>query len=569
MVKRWHGTGAFEVLTSKGRFLQYGDIIDGRTSQNDALPAYDARIRSNFVNNPNRAEVYFFGTTHVAIGFSDLSSLLSATIQDKTSNSVGPLRFVGIEMSEVCSRQVSQMLGSSDVSISSVMEVWLSSTWSETTLADFRESFDTILTSLQGRNENLKVVSYLKHWALAETISAAKARSEFFLNLERYNVKSLMAPASFRREIDRLDLLQYMLTGEVRLTSDVSNVLEKEHAGISATQTKIGSVTMWNVPSGAPPLKEDVAFNTVDFMALLEDYAERQSKQKHSVDRLPVANLIVIHIMKNPQRLRELMQTHRLTIDVMYRVVKAVHGDAATDPVNHELLARIAMMRPCTISWSNVLDCLLPEDFHDLARRCSMYGDCMHCGCSMRWPTQVYGASIIDLDPEYCKQRIDTTLDTALCFSTSSGPSAIPSAMELFKMMGLDKPVSLPFREHLLNATGYALAHVYKQHWIDLFMKTGELTATAARRLGTSCTPSNSGLQRGTIDLSMPSPLYRTSLTLYMSWCYDPELRLQGANNPLDLGAVTDKDMMADMLQYLRVEERQQLWKDMAAGSTK
>ncbi|KAG6954858.1 hypothetical protein JG688_00012149 [Phytophthora aleatoria] len=326
---------------------------------------------------------------------------------------------------------------------------------------------------------------------------------------------------------------------------------------------------MWNVPSGAPPLKEDVAFNTVDFMALLEDYAERQSKQKHSVDRLPVANLIVIHIMKNPQRLRKLMQTHRLTIDVMYRVVKAVHGDAATDPVNQELLARIAMMRPYTISWSNILDCFLPEDFHDLARRCSMYGDCMHYGCSMRWPTQVYGASIIDLDPEYCKQRIDTTLDTALCFSTSSGPSAIPSAIELFKMMGLDKPVSLPFREHLLNATGYALAHVYKQHWIDLFMKTGELTATAARRLGTSCTPSNSGLQRGTIDLSMPSPLYRTSLTLYMSWCYDPELRLQGANNPLDLGAVTDKDMMADMLQYLRVEERQQLWKDMAAGSTK
>ncbi|KAG6954857.1 hypothetical protein JG688_00012148 [Phytophthora aleatoria] len=150
---------------------------------------------------------------------------------------------------------VAQMLGSSDVSISSVMEVWLSSTWSETTLADFRESFDTILTSLQGRNKNLKVVSYLKHWALAETISAAKARSEFFLNLERYNVKSLMAPASFRREIDRLDLLQYMLTGEVRVTSNVSNVLEKEHAGIFATQTKSKSGSRSRTGKRKPPSK--------------------------------------------------------------------------------------------------------------------------------------------------------------------------------------------------------------------------------------------------------------------------------------------------------------------------
>ncbi|ETO82310.1 hypothetical protein F444_03535 [Phytophthora nicotianae P1976] len=593
LVKRWHGTEALEVLQSKGKFLKYGDIIDGRTSESDALPAYDARIRSNFVNNPNRAEVYFFGSTHVAIGFNDLSSLLSAKIQDKTSSSTGPLRFEGIEMSEFAvakCKVVAQMLGSPDVSIASVMEVWLSSTWSETTLADFRKSLDTVLAAMKGTHENPKVVSYLKHWASTETISAAKARSEFFLNMERYNVKTLMAPASFCRQIDRLDLIQYMLTGEVRVSSNASNVLEKEQTGYVATNSKrksgskkpnrrknskqeaellVGSVTMWNVPSGAPPLEEDFAFNTVDFMTLLEDFAERQRKQKHSVDRLSVADLFVIHIMKNLQRLRDLIQAHKLTINVMYGVVKAVRGKAANDPVNQELLARIAMMHPYTISWSNVLDYFLPDDFHDLARRCSMYGDCMHYGYSMNWPTQVYGASIIDYDPKYCKQVIDTTLDTALCFSTSSGPSAVPSSMQLFKMMGLDKLVTLPFREHPLNATGYVLAHVYKQHWIDHYMKTGELTGTAAFRLGASYTPSNSGLQMGTMDLSMPSPLYRTSLTLYMSWCYDPELRLQGANNPLELGAATDKDMMADMLKYLTVEERQKFWKDMGAGSTK
>ncbi|ETL47417.1 hypothetical protein L916_02837 [Phytophthora nicotianae] len=241
LVKRWHGTEALEVLQSKGKFLKYGDIIDGRTSQSDALPAYDARIRSNFVNNPNRAEVYFFGSTHVAMGFNDLSSLLSAKIQDKTSSSTGPLRFEGIEMSEFAvakCKVVAQMLGSPDVSIASVMEVWLSSTWSETTLAAFRKSLDTVLAAMKGTHENPKVVSYLKHWASTETISAAKARSEFFLNIERYNVKTLMAPASFCRQIDRLDLIQYILTGEVRVSSNASNVLEKEQTGYVATNSK-------------------------------------------------------------------------------------------------------------------------------------------------------------------------------------------------------------------------------------------------------------------------------------------------------------------------------------------
>lgn len=331
----------------------------------------------------------------------------------------------------------------------------------------------------------------------------------------------------------------------------------------------VGSVTMWNVPSGAPPLEEDVAFNTVDFMTLVEDYAERQKKQKQSVDRLSVADLFVIHTMQNLTRLRELILSNKLTIEVMYGVVKAVRGDAVNDPVNEDLLSRIAMMRPYTISWSNVLDYFLPEDFHALARRCSKYGDCMHYGYSMNWPTQVFGASIIDYDPADCKQLIDTTLDTALGFDTSSGSSSVPSSMELFKMMGLDKLVVLPFREHPLNSTGFALAHVYKQHWIDHFMKKGKLTAKAARRLGTSCAPSNSGLQMGTMDLAMPSPLYRSSLTLYMSWCYDPELRLQAANNPLELGAATDRHMMSEFMKHLSVEERQELWKDLEAGSIK
>ncbi|KAF1783645.1 Tetratricopeptide-like helical domain [Phytophthora cactorum] len=365
MVKRWHGTAALQILQSKGASLRYGDIIDARVK---ALPEYDARIRSNFANNPNRAEVYFFGTTHVAIGFNDFSSLVCASLHDK-ADSAGPLRFCGFEMSEFAvakCKVVAHMLGSPSISIYSVMEVWLSSTWSETTLSDFRKSVKAVLESLNGQKENAKVISYLKYWTMTETISAAKARSEFFLNMERYNKKALHAVCCFRREIDRLDLTEYLLTGEIRASS-------------------FGDV---ECASWRSPLEEDIAFNTVEFMDILEEYAERQKKQKDAIHRLSVTDLFVMYISRNLLRLRDLMVANKLTIEVTYGVVKAVRGAAANDAENRKLLSQIAALRPYTISWSNVLDYFLPDDFHDLARRCSVHGDCMYYGYSMNWTTK-------------------------------------------------------------------------------------------------------------------------------------------------------------------------------------
>lgn len=36
------------------------------------------------------------------------------------------------------------------------------------------------------------------------------------------------------------------------------------------------------------------------------------------------------------------------------------------------------------------------------------------------------------------------------------------------------------------------------------------------------------------MPLSVPSPLYRASATLYKSWSYDPDLRLKAAPNPYE-----------------------------------
>lgn len=72
----------------------------------------------------------------MAIGFTDFSGLLTASFSDE-SKSIAPLRWVGFDMSEFTvakCKVVAHMLGSWTVPISSMMEVWLSSTWSEMTL---------------------------------------------------------------------------------------------------------------------------------------------------------------------------------------------------------------------------------------------------------------------------------------------------------------------------------------------------------------------------------------------------------------------------------------------------
>ncbi|KAF1785797.1 Tetratricopeptide-like helical domain [Phytophthora cactorum] len=494
-VKRWHGMAVMEFLRARGA-INHGEIIDGREGL-DHVPSYHAKTRCNFSNNVSRADIYYFDSTHVAIGFNDFSSLLAATLC-KNSSRDGPLRYVGFEMSEFAvakCKVVGRMLGSPSVSISSVMEVWLSSTWSETTLKDFRESLNSILASPQERTENPKVLSYLKHWASAETISAAESRSQFLSNLEKHSSRILPALCCFRRQIDRLDLTQYMLSGEIRASSDVMNLVEKEQpgatktkngaAGMSSSKKKrnrkkkkagkgqsakstspaplVGNLTMWNVPTDSAPLDDDIALNTVDFMSLVEDYVEREKRQKNSTNCLSVVDLFVIHILKNLHRLRGLMLTNKLTIEVNYGVVKAVRGD---DPANQALLTRIAEMRPQTMSWSNLLDYFSLEDFHDLARRCSMHGDCMHYGYSTNWPAQVFGASMIDYHPRNARMMIDAVLNSVLGFSSEA--LAVPSIVDMLTKENLDKLLFLPFREPPLDATAYVLAQMLSV--VDLFI---------------------------------------------------------------------------------------------------
>ncbi|KAK1933803.1 hypothetical protein P3T76_011563 [Phytophthora citrophthora] len=576
MMKRWHGTGALEIMRARGG-VRLGDIVDGREARGDYQPRYEAHTRASFANNPSRPEVYYFGSTHVAIGFCDFSSLLAATLCEKPSTN-GPLRYVGFDMSEFAvakGKVVAKMLKSPTISVSSVMEVWLSTTWSDTTLKDFRECVDAVLESMNEQHENSTVLAYVRHWVTAEPVSAAEAHCAFWGDLVKHNKAALGSLCSFHRQIDRLDLTEYMLSGEIRASVDVLKLVEKERPGAVDVRTKskkkrdrkkkkktttksepatptslVGNLTMFNVPAGSPPLNDDIAFNTVDFCILLEDFIQREKKDKRSTSGLSVVDLFLIHILKNLNRLRGLMQRNQLRIEVHYGVLKAVRGEAVNDHVNQQLLTRIARMRPDSISWSNIVDYFLPDDFHDLARRCSMFGNCMHYGYSMNWPTQVCGLSVIDLGKEEFQGLLNYVIDSALGFISDLPPAPIPmiDMVDMLKVLGLDNLLVLPFREHPLNNTAYVLAQLFNDEWTDHFMKKGVLTAEAKRRLGAMTTLSNSGLQMGAMEIPLPCPLNRSSLTLQMSWCYDPRVHLV-PNNQSE-ATPEDMAMLARLMEH-------------------
>ena len=77
---------------------------------------YDPFSLSPFSNALNREEVFMAGTTHIAVGFVDLGSLLTCILLDEDPDiGTGPLRWIGIDSQPYCVAKtlvIAQMLRS-------------------------------------------------------------------------------------------------------------------------------------------------------------------------------------------------------------------------------------------------------------------------------------------------------------------------------------------------------------------------------------------------------------------------------------------------------------------------
>jgi len=517
-LKRWNGPFVLkEVLT--GAPLQPGQVVDVR---HKCGSHYAENIRSNFANNPNGQVCMFHGTTHIAIGFNDLGALLNLKVGQPCEKELQgkPMTFLGLDMNEFSvakSLVVAELLGS-DCPLKALLQVWFSSSWTRATAEHFRNASKACLSRMlkdkgkcRSRTKSLQIYSegvanYLKHWTIALPISAEQARHKW-LSLAARDDSSFSGLTSCARQVDRLALAGYRLTGEV----------------LGGDSAEVGSLAMWSVPEGSPPLVADSIFN----MYLVPVFVESHKKKP----ALSMVDLFVDIVLGHLETLRGLVKTGTLHIDLYVGKLEPLGASNQGDTLADD----IASLRPYTFSWSNVIDYFELPKFHDLARHLSQHGDAMHSAYSMNWFAEVFGVSIGD--HLLGTPTLNPVSHLGMIFAPPSSPEARKKLQEVnvfldkltsshdtaLKAGGLDTLFSIPYFTTPINTLGWSLAAAMYPKWLDHFYAQ----ASTAKMTHCKRTPANMGLERAAEAEQVLTicPLQDSTCAVYMTWGYDPQLK--------------------------------------------
>ncbi|KAL7544104.1 hypothetical protein ACHAXR_013582 [Thalassiosira sp. AJA248-18] len=541
IIKRWHGTAGLSLISERPEeYAQLGAILDVRHLKPKSCSSYDDRIRSNFVNCPDRSEAFYEGT-HLAIGFNDLNFLMNCKwVKSQEEEHTGnPSHFVGLEMNPfnvAKSLVIAEMLANPSIRLQNILQSWYSTVWSRHTLADFRECVKLVLEKGEKKiashrnNEeghdwykignfsaenvsNAKVSSYLSHWLSCEPVSFKEARRLWLDNTVKQNIKLFNSISSCKRSKDRLALAHYFLTGEVfGDTNFQANSLNS-----------VGSLPFWQCPEGSPPIEEESMFNTF----VLEDLLATFSEDK----RRTLVQSFEARALSKLEDIRTRVLSKKLTIELYVGIVKPLSQDDGHSLV-HFIVNRI---QPRTIGWSNVIDYMELRDLHDLGRAMSPDGNITHYGYSMNWCSEVFGANIFDYQMTKNYEGANVILDLALGENFSGNNElAINVLKEYGAVVGADEVFHFPDYDTPMNSTSYVAAKMTREYWVEHFFV---MMAKSVGRVGDSMrsspvfrfTPSNHGsnrMQRVTL-IDPPCPLHRQSTQIYLEWTYDPELKVE------------------------------------------
>ena len=469
--KRFHfgglGLERMKLVFQEGREFRPGDVLDMEFCNKDFRMEYDFRVRNSFANCLNRMEVMQQGTVHVAVGFNDLGTLLTGDFRPSPEHQ-GPLRFIGYEMNafNVAKTQiVTRLLKDPEVPLGVVLQIWFSSAWTSAAETAFRSA----AAACGKATKDLEVNAYLSHWISAPPVPLTQARDMW---LEYHDAGRDWVPIGcMARHKDRMALCHYLLTGDVTTGETPSH----------------GSLAMWSVPSGSPPLqKGETAFNAISIVDLLKEVGQDTGPNVHAA--------LEAVLMRRLQRLRDLLT--RGEVQVELRVGKLSLENAA-------LLSEIAALQPWTMSWSNVLDHMHLRDFHAVARVCSARGDTIHYGYSMNWITGVFGTCIMDFPQEVRGELID---------AASQGIVQMGS-MSLGGVPRADMLLVLPPHDTPLNYTGFVLSTPHCEKWADYFCSPA--FGKPAPKLA----------QAHILDCFCP--LHQSSCSMSLTWTYDADIKFQ------------------------------------------
>jgi hypothetical protein len=384
----------------------------------ESTSPYDSSVYHSFSNACLKRQVLETGHVHVAIGFVDLSALLSIDLVD--GGTAEPLRFIGYEMSPfnvAKTKVIAAMLSlpQNQHLIDAIIQVWYSSCWSEETL----KLFQTALIQAKEGCVDPQVLELLNLWSNGKPVSVETAHEEW---LKKIDESSFDPVVNCLQEHHRETLLHYFLTGEIM-------------------ESSVGSVTMFCLP---PTLNGRSRNESCFHSVTLKDLADYT--REHGDFVVAITEIFRDRI----GRLKNDIDQNRISIEIKPPAVVSLE--------NKDVISEIQSLEPYTISWNNCLDYMTVKDFHLLARFCSASENTVHYAYSMNWRTNVRGSFSMSLGVGKHMRRL---LD--------SGRNAIQmqSLFEGTRPLLRSIPIDNPF-----NVMDTVCGFNVHRYWIDKFFNS-------------------------------------------------------------------------------------------------
>mmetsp|Transcript_10527 Transcript_10527/g.25694 ORF Transcript_10527/g.25694 Transcript_10527/m.25694 type:complete len:1042 (-) Transcript_10527:150-3275(-) len=463
--KRLHGVGRIPWYNER---RTVGDICPPIYKGTRVRSAhYSSKLRSSFSNSGNKPQIFHTGTVHCAVGFVDLGILLRAKIRYKSN---GPLTFVGYDLSPysvALSLVVWNMLCSPSIDPKAALQVWCSATWSKDTIRQFQIGLHGAIKQAKDdvKHPSSAVMDLLLHWKTAKPVTLGEARRGW----HKHHVASKSILAHLLRLKDRLAMGRYEITGDFALGDE--------------PKPAVGSIPMWNCPDGTPPLASNERIFTM----------------------IPVTELI--SKMNSPGKPNCVKSAEDILTQWVGTLAKTARKREIQVHLHHasvqECVSEIQDLRPWTMSWSNVLDYIDPDDFHKIARSCSCHGDTIHFGYSMNWSTETFGANVIDYF-DSLKKGGDRAVELF-----RAGYQATETLYDLLQAGHLFR---CPPPENPINTASYGIQLTVHEKWVNHFF-------AEAKKSGPS-------VNLGCVEPHVYNPLVATGdSSIDLSWSYDQDIR--------------------------------------------
>jgi len=412
--KNEHYRPSPEELRQRSGFLPWlteggplGEVCPELSNPRSPNPSF----RHSFSPFAYRGEALTGGTTHVAVGFVDLSALLHSDLLESEDDE--PLRFVGFDPSPYAvakSLVVWEMLRSPAVTddlVSSVAQVWFSSTWNSFVSTHFFAGLAAVEASLTFASLDSRVRRIIQHWRRSGGVSLEIARGLWISSRTRGRSRI----ASLAQSRDRIEIGRYELTGDFCLQGD----------------PQCGNITFFDCPAGALPAeRNESVFDSVPMGSVAE------------ILDVSLFRAAELQILAGIQKMRKWAVTNLVTVELNCHSVESV-------------AEQIKALRPKTVSWSN-LDQFDGPSFHRLARRCSAKGT-IHFGFSVDWIRRVRGTFLLDYRKKEERQYV---LE-----------SSAADAARILQQYADGKRFIFPIRESPVNRTCQFLGAGYHKLWVE------------------------------------------------------------------------------------------------------